>query len=121
MSGEATAPSLETFPLVLGALRDALRQIAEGAVSEPLLCRVDALARLLCEAPGDAPSGLQPLAEHLGNFGAFLLRSVRAPAVLADLAEPAAELCVAWAISNEALYAASQRSFPAPSGRRALL
>ena len=29
MSGEAAAPSLDTFPLVLAALRDALRQPRE--------------------------------------------------------------------------------------------
>ncbi|MEY3042743.1 MAG: hypothetical protein RLZZ174_1825 [Pseudomonadota bacterium] len=121
MSGQAAQPSLETFPLVLSALRDALQGLAQGEAPEPLLRRVDALARLLCEAPTSAPPGLRLLADHLGNFGAFLLRSVREPATLAALAEPAAELCVAWAISNEALYAGSLASCRAPSLRRAHL
>ena len=101
MSGEAAAPSLDTFPLVLAALRDALRQLAQGESAEVLAPRIDALARLLCEAPVEVPPALHALADHLANFGAFLLRSVRQPSVLAGLAEPAGELCLAWSLSSE--------------------
>ena len=102
MAGQALHEPMESIPLVLGALRDALGQLESQIPTDSLLVRIEALASLL---PGSAPvpEHLRDLAEHLGAFGHFLKRSLAAPETLAHLARPTAELCLAWRISTEAL------------------
>ena len=104
MAAQALREPLESIPLVLSALREALGQLESQKPSDALLVRIEALACLL---PGSAPvpEDLRDLAEHLGAFGQFLKRSLSAPETLAHLARPTAELCLAWRISAEALSA----------------
>lgn len=104
MAAQALREPLESIPLVLGALREALGQLESQRPSDALLVRIEALASLL---PGSAPvpEDLRDLAEHLGAFGQFLKRSLSTPEALAHLARPTADLCLAWRISAEALSA----------------
>ena len=102
MSGQALQDPLESIPLVLGALREALGQLQDCPYPSALLVRVEALAGLL-QAAGSLPPELLTLSEHLGAFGSFLRRSLATPDTLAHLAGPTAELCLAWQITTEAL------------------
>ena len=104
MAAQALREPLESIPLVLSALREALGQLESQRPSDALLVRIEALASLL---PGSAPvpEDLRDLAEHLGAFGQFLKRSLSTPEALTRLAGPTAELCLAWRISAEALSA----------------
>ena len=102
MSARVLNNPLESVPLVLGALRDALLELQGAGNSPALLQRIDALAALLPGA-GPVPRGLQELAAHLDAFGRFLQRTLATPESLAQLAVPTAELCLAWQISAEAL------------------
>ncbi len=104
MAAQALREPLESIPLVLSALREALSELESQRPSDALIVRIEALASLL---PGSAPvpEGLRDLAEHLGAFGRFLKRSLSTPEALAHLAGPTAELCLAWRISTESLSA----------------
>lgn len=102
MSARVLNNPLESVPMVLGALRDALLELQEAGSTPALLLRIEALAALLPGA-GPVPMGLQELAAHLDAFGRFLERTLATPESLAQLAVPTAELCLAWQISAEAL------------------
>ena len=102
MSGQALQDPLESIPLVLGALREALGELQGQGASAALLVRIEALSALLV-GEGPFPAELLTLAEHLGAFGSFLRRSLATPDTLAHLAGPTAELCLAWQITTEAL------------------
>lgn len=96
--------AVSSMSLVLAALRDALRDLSRDPASEALRVRIEALALLLQQPREETvPPALDALTLHLADFGAFLQRSLANPSALASLAGPAAELCVAWRISTEAL------------------
>lgn len=102
MAGQALHEPMESIPLVLGALREALGQLENQGANDRLLVRIEALAALLAGG-GPFPSELLTLAEHLGAFGLFLKRSLSAPESLSHLAGPTGELCLAWQITTETL------------------
>lgn len=96
--------AVSVMPLVLAALRDALRDLSWDPTSEALCVRIEALALLLQQPREETvPPALDALTLHLADFGAFLQRSLANPLALASLAGPAAELCVAWRISAATL------------------
>ena len=61
MSARVLNNPLESVPMVLGALRDALLELQEAGSTPALLLRIEALAALLPGA-GPVPMGLQELA-----------------------------------------------------------
>ena len=102
MAAQALREPLESIPLVLGALREALGELENQGANDRLMVRIEALAALLAGG-GPFPEELLALAEHLGAFGRFLKRGLSAPETLAHLAGPTGELCLAWQITTETL------------------